>query len=251
MPDSLFKPQPLELDSPEKVEALFKELASNIEATEIKVKEVEDAFNTSAVSSINQLRYAGYHLCQVIAKSQLYTTPAIIEYSHILSAYKHSLRAYYDALDHASVVVTSAFKQMEKTYNDLLVPLSEHFSDYHQWRREIDGLAKLRSLGEENALYETAVTKEKRDAYYVRLDAKIKAVLIIYEHLPLMADQLAIIVAKKETERKKEGKTQRNWLITVLVAVIGIGVTYYSRRAPDAPPTAIAAPVTAIAAPHS
>jgi hypothetical protein len=258
MPDSLFKPPAIEL-SPAQVEETFKELASSIETTEVKVKEVEDAFNTSPVSSINQLRYAGYHLCQVIAKSKLYTTPATIEYSHILSAYKHSLRAYYDALDHASVIVTSAFRQMEQTYNDLLVPLSTHFPDYYTWRLEIDSLAGLRSLGEENALYENAADKGKREDYYARLDAKIKTVLVIYRHIPLMADRLAVIVAQQAVERAKEEKqellalrTQKNWAITqrnwaigvaigVVLAVIGWFVIYYSKK-PDTPLPAISAP---------
>jgi hypothetical protein len=193
MSENFFKPPLLEIQTSEELEKILKELSANIQKTEIKVSEIQDAFNQLPVPCINQLRYAGYHLCQVISSSKLYEKPIKIDQNHLLSAYKHSLRAYYDALDFSSVLVSDAFSKIEKGFNDLLIPVQDHFPDYNVWRVEINSLSRLRALSEENALYENARDKTKRELYYKKLDNKIAIVIEIYQHLPLMAEKLSIL----------------------------------------------------------
>lgn len=205
MENNPFDPAPILFDSSKEVEDVLSELANNFKRTEQKVCEVQDSLNITPVASLNQLRYAGYHICQIIGsdKTSLYGNPITLDHSHLLSAYKHCLRAYYDALDHACVIIGDAFRAVEEKYNDLLVHIEEHFPDYHKWRVEINAISKLRSLAEENSLYERAKNKNKREEYYALLDEKIKSVLHIYEHIPLMADKLSLLVQQSEQERRK------------------------------------------------
>lgn len=200
---TFFSPELLKVNFNE-VEPIFRELADNFQRSETKTAEVQDVFNEPPIPCLNQLRYAGYHLCQAISKSSLYgDTNALLDQSHLLSSYKHCLRAYYDALDFSSVVVDAAFKDIQKKYFDLLIPIQDHFPEYNNWILEIQSISKLRGLVEENSLYECARDKTKREQYYTLLDRKIKIVLSIYEHIPLMTEKLSVLAKIQKNEDRQ------------------------------------------------
>ena len=197
-----FELPPIQVGSVQEAEVILRELADNFRKTEDKVTEIQDALNATAVPSLNQLRYAGYHLSQVITRSNLSSTPLMLDQGHLVSSYRHCLRAYYDVFDFAVIIIVEAFRNVVADYGAALIPIEQHFPKYPLWTVEIRQLSKLKKLAEENELYERARDRSKREQYYEILDKKIVVAFEVFEHIPLMAEKLSFLIRTGEKERE-------------------------------------------------
>lgn len=206
MNSDILNPQPKTITLAE-YQQTMQELHEAFDKAETKINLVQNALNEVPVPSINQLRYAGFHISKTLSTVRILENGSIeINVNELLSAYKHCLRAYYDALDFSAIIIRGGFDNLEASYNELLIPIVECFPEYPTWRTEINNLGRISSLSEENELIEIARTKSKREEYYGKLDAKIDMVIKIYDHLPLMADRLSLEAKKLAKQEIKEQK---------------------------------------------
>lgn len=206
MNSDILNPQPKSITLAE-YQQTMQELHEAFDKAETKTNLVQNTLNQVPLPSINQLRYAGFHISKTLATVRILDNGYVeINVNELLSAYKHCLRAYYDALDYSAIIIRGAFDDIETEYNKLLIPLEDCFTEYHVWRTEINNLGRISSLSEENELIEIARTRSKREEYYAKLDAKIDMVIKIYDHLPLMADRLSLEAKKLAKHEIKEQK---------------------------------------------
>lgn len=239
MNSDILNPQPKSITLAE-YQQTMQELHEAFDKAETKTNLVQNTLNQVPLPSINQLRYAGFHISKTLATVRILDNGYVeINVNELLSAYKHCLRAYYDALDYSAIIIRGAFDDIETEYNKLLIPLEDCFTEYHVWRTEINNLGRISSLSEENELIEIARTRSKREEYYAKLDAKIDMVIKIYDHLPLMADRLSLEAKKLAKQEVKEQKqedldsknlsiSQKNFKIvfwTFVVSVIALVVS--------------------------
>lgn len=201
MPSNQLELPPLFFPTIADAQTVFKELADSFQRTETKVLHIQDELGETPIPSINQLRYAGYHLSQLISKSDLSAVPVSVDHSHLISAYRHCLRAYYDAFDFSVTLVSKTFSDIEQQYHDLLISIETYFPKYPDWRVQIAKVLKLKDSLEEQGFYENVRDKSKREQYYAILEERIKEILEIYQYLPLVADKLAQLQEQSEKEK--------------------------------------------------
>lgn len=123
------------------------------------------------IPSVNQLRYAGYHILAYVVDGQ---TPDLEK------AKGHCQRAIYDAYEMELSFYIDVFKEFSDEFNDL--PVADTVPEYLQW---------LEAHQEAQTLVRSRRQADGRESYYAQLEPHIEALSAIERHLPPAREQLA------------------------------------------------------------
>lgn len=182
----------------------LKDFADRFTAAESQIKIVECLDKELVIPSVNQLRYAGYHVARAFTALDSNTVD-----EHLVKAINHCKRSYYDAKE---VAVIYLLEKIEAFQNDFraCTEVLKVIPDY------CDLIAKAQDASDhiesvKNNHY------DKRDEYYTSCDPH-------YDALKPIANKLGVSRPLILKEIEKERKATRRFIITTLIAVLSLAI---------------------------
>lgn len=115
--------------TPEQLTAI-KSIVTLFEESEIKLKEVEQFTQDLSIPSINELRYAGYHLAKAICYEETGDNNQLN--CEIDKAKGHCKRAVYDAHEMGIIYVLEKIKLFNEQYTDHMSVVVEVMPNYSE-----------------------------------------------------------------------------------------------------------------------
>lgn len=181
---------------------------------ENEVKKFEKEYGDVPIPSINELRYAGYH----IAEAAQNDSSEVSINDNIDLALNHCKRAKYDAHEASTMLVLEKIKDFNDRYRRL-TETTETISSYVETLQEIDEISEK--------LQETIPSSYgSREEYYGAVsegDKKLKTILKKFQ-----LSEISIESRVKENNDKKKQSTRR-FITTTLLTVLGIVVLITAR----------------------
>lgn len=188
---------------PPEIAAKLDKIVQLFGEAELDIKEVEGLQEQLVIPSINQLRYAGYHLAKA------YRRNAADE--EFVLAERHCKRAIFDTGESAIFFYLTYFNKFHSAYGGLEA-LLEFCPGYGNHLVEIDqAQSKIEQIRAQNY--------DSREQFYQESKDCRKSLHDIY--LKLRSIQPAVERRQKEIDRK-EKKSDRKFVINTLLAVLGV-----------------------------
>jgi len=207
--ENLLKLPPLQLESFDDLQKVFRELSESFQKAENNIIVVRDRYNKFPIPAINQLRYAGYHMAQALASIDASGLPISINHAHLIASHKHCLRAYYDAFDFAVVVTQNVYEKARDAYNGALISIYKEFPDILKLEEEIYDMVNIKKLESEDFIEDAVQTSTQRTCYYKLLNEKLEKIFDLYKIMPMITNHLSIkIKQQKAIEEKRQAKKE-------------------------------------------
>jgi uncharacterized protein YggL (DUF469 family) len=241
-----FEEVPLELDSIGEFQEVVFELAEQFQIAEDAVSMIAKRLGHQIAPSINQLRYYGYHLSQAFRTMKTEGGKIFINRSHLFSARKHCFRAYYDAFDYATLVMSNEFNQLDSALLSAGIAWQNVYPRYNELVDLINEITELRKTSNEEHVNQAINDISQKDFFYKKLDEKLTILWELRKGYPAVLDAIraetnrATKLAENEEirrldETKKHNETitvsKQNLLITTLgfitALIVGSVSTYY------------------------
>ena len=235
----LVKPRLVNI-STEELQQSFQDLTNAYDRAQTWAKKYETTFKEYPVAAVNQMRNAGYHICNFINTSKFIDQPIPdINVDELRSAYKHLLRAYYDVLDDFTNKISDIISQIENNYKTLNLTPASFFPDFYTWKTTLTKLESF-NISDDEQIGEFAAIKSKREIHYERIVQHINELIEINTQLQHMTDRLVVEAQRiyKEEQRfekaetraekaeiraeKADRRSQRAFIITAISALIAI-----------------------------
>lgn len=176
---------------------------------ENEVKKFEKEYGDVPIPSINELRYAGYHIAEA-AKS---SSSEVSINNNIDLALNHCKRAKYDVHEASTMLVLEKIKDFNDRYRRL-TETTEVISGYVETLQEIDEISEK--------LQETIPSAyNSREEYYSAVsegDKKLKKILKQFQ----LSETLIESLVRKNNDKKKQ--STRRFITTTLLSILGIAV---------------------------
>ena len=194
---------------PAKEAGELQRLLDLFEQAETKIKNFELITSEGLfIPSINQLRYAGYH----IVRSLLNDDEKELQAERV-KAINHVKRAIYDIDESLLIYYIESAANFKEKYNDSGFT-TEVVTDYPEKLAMLDEANKsIQQLREDNNNY------QDREQFYQKLNPyldKLSKIVAIFE-------QSAPLIAKKQQDKDTQDlKGNRRFIITVILTLIGI-----------------------------
>lgn len=195
--------------SPPQKDAI-KEIIELFDKAEARIKEVEQLSQDLSIPSINELRYAGYHL----ARSYIEDDPQELDIQ-IDKARRHCKRAIYDAHEMGIIDLLKVIKLFKEAYTPFSSSVLEVIPRYTEELATANKAKRFISEIKEKH-------RNKRDDYYKECEPHYKALRDIVDNFsvaePLINQK---IIEKKENDQKQT----RRFITTVALALLGLGIS--------------------------
>ncbi len=194
---------------PAKEAGELQRLLDLFEQAETKIKNFELITSEGLfIPSINQLRYAGYH----IVRSLLNDDEKELQAERV-KAINHVKRAIYDIDESLLIYYIESAANFKEKYNDSGFT-TEVVTDYPEKLAMLDEANKsIQQLREDNNNY------QDREQFYQKLNPyldKLSKIVAIFE-------QSAPLIANKQQDKDNQDlKGNRRFIITVILTLIGI-----------------------------
>lgn len=197
--------------SPAQSDAI-KEIIDLFDKAEDKIKEVEQLSQNLSIPSINELRYAGYHL----ARSYTEEDPKKLDIQ-IDKAKRHCMRAIYDAHEMGIIDMLKLIKVFKEEYTQFSTSVLEVIPTYTEKLSTANKASRFIAQIKENH-------RDNREAYYNDCEPHYKALRDIVDNL----SEAEPLVNKNITERKENDRIQtRRFVITVLLSLLALTVSIF------------------------
>lgn len=168
---------------------------------EEKIKKLELSHKNLIIPSVNELRYAGYHLLQA---SRLTTDNEIKE--EISKANRHTKRAIYDAIEASLVYILQEIELFDKEYNKI-PETSEIIPEYDTKIANVKNIvAKLEDI-------EASSREEK----YEEIEEFYTQLRVINDTLNNSIQRISVLIDKNENTQKKES---RKYFFMIILMII-------------------------------
>lgn len=168
---------------------------------EKRIKEIEHFNEGLDIPAINELRYVGYHLLEIL------TSEPIKQEEHKRRVVSHLQRAIYDACEALISLQLKELRTFQEDYR--LVVVSEVVKDYQQLMTEAEAASSM--------IKGTQRGHDGREAYYTQALGYVDTLSKINTILRAARDELN----KKLEQRRRES---RRWVIGIVVTVIAAAV---------------------------
>jgi len=180
--------------------AKLDEIVRLFEEAELEIKAVEGLQKQLGVPSINQLRYAGYHLAKA------YRLNAADE--ELVLAERHCKRAIFDTGEAAIFFYLDYFDAFHKAYgsSDALPPWCDNYADYLMEVNRIH--TEIEDIRENNY--------DNRYDFYQQSKEGRKSLHSIY--LKLRAIEPTVSQCQQEIDRK-EARSARRFLVATFIGI--------------------------------
>jgi len=195
----------------------IREIVKLFDQAEDKVKEVEQLDGTISIPSINELRYAGYHLARIFCKED----SAEID-KQINKAKSHCQRAIYDAHEIGIIYMLEQIKTFQEQYHHLpsfVIDVIPHYTEsLYAAQEAADFIAKIKESHREN-----------RSEYYKQCEPYYSELNVIFKTFNVAMP----LIEQKRIEAVKQDKieTRRfitNTLLIILSIIVAIILGFFS-----------------------
>lgn len=210
------------------IKSMFDELHSAFQNAESWAKRVENIIDDVPIAAINQMRYAGYHICRVLNKSDFFPKnnpdQCLVNIDDLRSAYKHLLRAYFDSLDQLTQQIAAQLAAYEKKFQDLSIVVTDHFPDFFNWIDSVHEIGQFDISTNTESVNQFAISKNNRETHYQKIVDKIDELELIQKNFRAIANCLIVQARKIDDENKKFSFSK----IGVISTVIGVTLALLS-----------------------
>lgn len=215
------------------VEQMFQDLHQAYQNAETWAKRVENIIDDVPIAAINQMRYAGYHISKILSKSRFFPSNSgdecLINIDDLRSAYKHLLRAYFDALDQLTQQIFAQLTTYEEKFQDLNLIVTDHFPNFFKWIDQVTEIGQFDISKNTDSVNQFAISPNDRLAHYQKIVDKIEELNLVQKNFRAIANCL-IIQAQRITKEEdalgiaqKTAQTSKNWTIfAAIIATIGL-----------------------------
>ncbi len=178
---------------------------------ENEIKKFEKQYGEAPIPSINQLRYAGYH----IAEAAQNNSSEVSITTHIEKAVNHCKRSKYDTHETSSTLVLERIKDFNERYRKV-TETQKVISDYSTILGEVNDVS-------EN-LQETIPNDfASRDEYYMAVEEGNKKLKRILKKLEESEPAIEALVDENNNLRKRD---TRRFTIQIVLAIIGAIISF-------------------------
>jgi DNA repair exonuclease SbcCD ATPase subunit len=175
-------------------------------AAEDEIKKFEKQYGDVPIPSINQLRYAGYH----IAEAAQNNSSEVSVNTNIEKAVNHCKRAKYDAHEASSTLVLDRIRLFNERYKKV-TETQKIISDYSNILGEVNEVSEK--------LQETIPSSfSSRDEYYNAVEEGNKRLKAILKKLEESEPAIEALVEENNYLKKKDS---RRFAIQIILAIIG------------------------------
>jgi len=133
----------------EEQKATIKEVVKLFDQAEDKVKEVEQLDGNISIPSINELRYAGYHLARLFCEEEIEAMD-----KQINKAKSHCQRAIYDAHEIGIIYMLEQIKAFKEQYHHfpsfIIDVIPNYTENLYAAQEAADFIAKIKESHREN-----------------------------------------------------------------------------------------------------
>lgn len=182
-----------------------KEVSDNFIEAEKKIKNAELLNKNLSIPSINELRYACYHLLKASQKTENSNIEIELD-----KANRHVKRAYYDGVESVLLLKLEEIEQFDREYNKI-PELLEVIPTYTTKFAEVTTVVEcLQNIDVDNR------------------DEKYKIIEEHYDKINKIASEFnlskPIIISKIDNNEQKEKREHRKFIIIVLLTILAIVV---------------------------
>jgi len=190
----------------EEYSAKIKEVSDNFSSAEKKIKNAELLNKNLSIPSINELRYAGYHL---LIASQSNDKEKITE--ELDKANRHTKRAYYDGVESVLLLKLDEIQTFDEEFSKI-PELIEVIPNY---------TSKFSKV--------TTIVEQLQDIEASTRDEKYAIIENYYNDIKDISTELnqsrTLIINKIDINGRKEKKEQRKFILMVIIGLITIFLT--------------------------
>jgi len=174
---------------------------------EDEIKKFEKEYGEVPIPSINELRYAGYH----IAEAAQNNSSEVSIKENIAKAVNHCKRAKYDAHEASSMLVLEKIKDFNERYRKV-TETQKIISDYSSILGEVNEVS--------DNLQETIPNNfDSRDEYYTAVENGNKRLKNILKKLEESEPAIEALIAENNNLKKRDS---RRFVIQITLAIIGV-----------------------------
>jgi len=209
--------------TPEQLTAI-KSIVTLFEEAEIKLKEVEQFTQDLSIPSINELRYAGYHLAKAMCYEETDDNNQLN--CEIDKAKGHCKRAVYDAHEMGIIYVLEKIKLFDEKYTDYMSVVVEVIPNYSE---------KVLLKSHEASSFIANIKgshRDNRDNFYTACEPHYISLKNIVTQLTVNKSTIDTIInnniVREKAETKKFILSISVVLLGTIISVLGIIVTLKS-----------------------